>query len=74
MLLKRRQISHRDGGSDTAALHADAYIAWSLLFAQRPQEVAKDPLRYVPTLPPRLFIREAEMNAMINAHIDCIFG
>jgi len=38
------------------------------------QEVSEDPLCHVPALLPGLFIREAEMDAMVDADIDCIPG
>jgi hypothetical protein len=38
------------------------------------QEVSEDPLGHVPVLLPALFIREAEVNAMVDADLDRILG
>ena len=38
------------------------------------QEVSGDPLGHVPALLPALFIREAEMDAMVDADVDRIPG
>ena len=40
----------------------------------RPQEVLESPLGYVPALPPRRCVREAEVDALVDADVDCILG
>ena len=40
----------------------------------RPLEVLESPLGYVPALPPRRFVRELEVDALVDANVDYILG
>ena len=44
------------------------------VIVDRPQEVLESPLGYVPALPPRRCVREAEVDALVDADVDCILG
>ena len=53
-------------------LNSQPYFLLSLIGGL--QEVSEDPLGHVPALLPPLFIREAEMDALVDADIDRIPG
>ena len=44
------------------------------VIVDRPQEVLESPLGYVPALPPRRCVREAEVDALTDANVDYILG
>jgi hypothetical protein len=44
------------------------------VIVDRPQEVLESLLGYVPALPPRRCVGEAEVDALVDANVDCILG